>query len=204
MAFFELSQYLGLWLIWTVVTTVMGLLVVRLFAEKIWLRMSVYDHRPTLHEFLGSEFNSTVLLRVGAVCTSLGFLGAIAVELMVGARFFAGLIPGVSRMDCRYCSLCAPPFLYTAVGGFRAVIITDRLQMISIWLLLLCLPVFYIYYIATHGGWAAGLKRMPAGILDFSYSPEVLSFVVGIFVINVPTFISDMSIWQRIAGSQKG
>lgn len=74
MALFELSQYLGLWLMWTMVTTAAGLLVVRLFANRIWLRMSVYDHRPTLHEFLGNEFDSPVLLRVGAVCTSLGFL----------------------------------------------------------------------------------------------------------------------------------
>jgi Na+/proline symporter/Fe-S-cluster containining protein len=203
MAFFELSQYMGLWLMWTVVTTALGLLAVRLFAGKIWLRMSVYDHRPTLHEFLGSEYNSAVLLRVGAVCTSLGFLGAFAVELTVGSKFFAGLIPGIPPWLV-VVVLSVVSFLYTAVGGFRAVIITDRIQMISIWLLLLCLPVFYVYYIVTHGGWAEGLRRMPPGILDLSYSKEVLSFLIGIFVINVPTFISDMSVWQRIAGCQRG
>jgi Na+/proline symporter/Fe-S-cluster containining protein len=201
MALFELSQYFGLWLMWTVATTVLGLLVVRLFAGKIWLRMSVYDHRPTLLEFLGTEFNSTVLLRVGAICTSLGFLGAFSVELMVGSKFFAGLIPGISPWIV-VVVLCLASFLYTAAGGFRAVIVTDRVQMISIWLLLLCLPAFYIYYIVTHGGFSEGLKRMPPGILQLSFSKDVLSFLVGILVINVPTFISDMSVWQRIAGSQ--
>jgi len=203
MAFFELSRYLGLWLLWTVVTTVAGLFLVRLFAGRIWERMLAYDHRPTLHEFLGREFNSPVLLRVGAVCTSLGFLGAFAVELMVGSKFFAGLIPAVPAWLV-VVVLCVASFLYTAVGGFRAVIVTDRVQMISIWLLLLCLPAFYIYYIVTHGGLGEGLKRMPPGVLDLSYSREVLSFLVGIFVINVPTFISDMSVWQRIAGCEKG
>jgi sodium/pantothenate symporter len=203
MALFELSQYLGLWLLWTMVTTAAGLLVVRLFAAKIWLRMSAYDHRPTLLEFLGTEFNSPVLWRVGAICTSLGFLGAFAVELMVGSKFFAGLIPGIPAWLV-IVVLCAASFLYTAVGGFRAVIVTDRVQMISIWLLLSCLPAFYIYYIVTHGGWTEGLKRMPPGMLDFSFSRDVLSFLVGILVINVPTFLSDMSVWQRIAGSQRG
>jgi len=203
MALFELSQYLGLWLLWTMITTAAGLLVVRLFANRIWLRMSVYDHRPTLHEFLGIEFNSPVLLRIGAVCTSLGFLGAFAVELMVGSKFFAGLIPSVPAWLV-VVLLCAASFLYTAVGGFRAVIVTDRVQMISIWLLLLCLPAFYIYFVSTHGGWHEGLKRMPSGILDLSFSKDVLSFLVGILVINVPTFISDMSVWQRIAGCEKG
>ncbi len=203
MAFFELSRYLGLWLLWTAVTTVAGLFVVRAFAGRIWERMAAYDHRPTLHEFLGREFNSPMLLRVGAGCTSLGFLGAFAVELMVGSKFFAGLIPAVPAWIV-VAVLCVAAFLYTAVGGFRAVIVTDRVQMISIWLLLLCLPVFYIYYVVTHGGWGESLKRMPPGILNLSYSREVLSFLVGIFVINVPTFISDMSIWQRIAGCEKG
>ncbi len=203
MAFFELSRYLGLWLLWTVVTTVAGLFVVRAFAGRIWQRMSIYDHRPTLHEFLGREFNSSILLRVGAACTSLGFLGAFAVELMVGSKFFAGLIPAVPAWLV-VVVLCVAAFLYTAVGGFRAVIVTDRVQMISIWLLLLCLPVFYVYYAVTHGGWQASIARMPTGILSLSYSREVLSFLVGIFFINVPTFISDMSIWQRIAGCEKG
>ena len=203
MALFELSQYLGLWLLWTALTTVAGLFVVRAFAGRIWERMAAYDHRPTLHEFLGSEFNSHVLLRVGAVCTSLGFLGAFAVELMVGSKFFAGLIPVVPPWIV-VVVLCLACFLYTAVGGFRAVIVTDKVQMISIWLLLLCLPAFYIYYIATHGGWGEGLKRMPPAILDLSFSKDVLSFLAGILVINVPTFISDMSVWQRIAGSEKG
>ncbi|MFH1371839.1 MAG: YkgJ family cysteine cluster protein [Planctomycetota bacterium] len=203
MAFFELSRYLGLWLLWTAVTTVAGLFVVRAFAGRIWERMSAYDHRPTLHEFLGREFNSPVLLRVGATCTSLGFLGAFAVELMVGSKFFAGLIPAIPAWIV-VVVLCMAAFLYTAVGGFRAVIVTDRVQMISIWLLLLCLPLFYVYYAVTHGGWGESIGRMPPGILNLSYSREVLSFLVGIFFINVPTFISDMSIWQRIAGCERG
>ena len=46
MALFELSQYLGLWLLWTMVTTAAGLLVVRVFAGRIWLRMSACCRRP--------------------------------------------------------------------------------------------------------------------------------------------------------------
>ena len=195
MAFFELGQRLGVWLFWAVITTSMGLFVVRLFAKKIWQRISVYDHRPTLHEFLGEEFNSEVLSYIGAICTSLGFLGAFAIELTVGSTFFAGLVPGVPIWGV-VIVLSTVAFVYTAVGGFRAVIVTDRIQMISIWLLLTALPVFYIYYVATHNGWAANFKNIPAGTLDFSYREGLIAFLLGIFVINVPTFISDMSIWQ--------
>ena len=168
MAFFELAQHLGVWLFWTVITTSAGLFVVRLFAKRIWLRMSVYNHRPTLHEFLGREYNSEVLRYVGAVCTSLGFLGAFALELTVGSKFFAGLVPAVQPWVV-VMVLSAVAFAYTAVGGFRAVIVTDRIQMVSIWLLLLSLPAFYIYYVATHGGWAENIVKIPPETLNFSY-----------------------------------
>ena len=202
MAFFELAQYMGIWLFWTVITTSAGLFVVRLFAKRIWDRISVYDHCPTLHEFLGKEFDSQAVSTVGAVFTSLGFLGAFAVELTVGSKFFTALVPGVPPLVV-VAGLSAVAFLYTAIGGFRAVIVTDRIQMISIWLLLLALPIFYIYHTVTHGGWAVGIARIPAGTLSFSYRQGLVPFVLGIFAINVPSFISDMSIWQRIAGAQK-
>jgi len=202
MAFFELAGRFGVWLSWTVATTSLGLLVVRLFAKRIWKRISTYDHRPTLHEFLGTEFNSELLSYVGAVCASLGFLFAFAVELTVGSRFFAGLVPGVPAWLV-VVALSVVAFAYTALGGFRAVIVTDRIQMISIWLLLLALPAFYLYYVLTHGGWEQNLAKIPTPILNFSYREGLGAFLLGIFVINVPAFISDMSIWQRIAGAQK-
>ena len=202
MAFFELAQHLGVWLFWTVITTSTGLFVVRLFAKKIWERMSTYDNRPTLHEFLGKEFNSEALSYVGAVCTSLGFLAAFAVELTVGSRFFAGLVSGVPAWLV-VIVLSVVALVYTGAGGFRAVIVTDRIQMISIRLLLLALPAFYIYYAVSHGGWGENIAKIPSHILSFSYSKSLIPFLLGIFVINVPTFISDMSIWQRIAGAQK-
>lgn len=202
MAFFELAGVIGIWLFWTVITTSSGLLVVRLFAKRIWERISEYDHRPTLHEFLGREFGSDAVRYVGAVCTSLGFLAAFAVELTVGSRFFAWLVPGVPAWVV-VIVLSVVALFYTAMGGFRAVIVTDRIQMISIRLLLLALPAFYIYYAATHGGWGDNIAKIPPRLLSFSYSGALIPFMIGVFVINVPTFISDMSIWQRIAGSQK-
>jgi Na+/proline symporter len=201
-AFFELAQRFGVWLFWTVVTTSAGLFVVRLFAKRIWERISAYNHRPTLHEFLAKEYDSEFVSYACAVCNSLGFLGAFAVELTVGSKFFAWLVPAVPTWAV-VMVLSVVAFVYTAAGGFRAVIVTDKIQMVSIWLLLLALPGFYIYYVVTHGGWGQNLHTMPPETLSFSYREGLIPFVLGIFVINVPTFISDMSIWQRIAAAQK-
>ncbi|MCK4998154.1 MAG: hypothetical protein KAS23_01420, partial [Anaerohalosphaera sp.] len=204
MAFFDLAAWFGIWLLWTVVTTAGGLLFVRFFAGKIWDKMNSYERKPTLHEFLGSQYDSGALAHVGAVCTSLGFLGAFAAELTVGSIFFRDLLPGIAPWVI-VLVLSTVAFLYTAIGGFRAVIVTDRVQMFSIWLLLLSLPTFYCYYIFTHGGWSVCFANIPEGTLTFSTQGRVglLSFMLGIFVINVPTYLSDMSVWQRIAGAQE-
>ncbi len=202
LAFFELAQKLGVWLFWTVITTSLGLLAVRFTAARIWTKLAEYDHRPTLHEFLGREFNSSSVYLIGAVCTSLGFLSAFAVELTVGSRFLAGLLPEIPAWIV-VGVLALIGLSYTSYGGFRAVIVTDRIQMVSIWILLAALGVYYYYFVHTHGGWTINLSKIPDDVSHFSDREDLWAFILGIAIINIPTFISDMSVWQRIAASQK-
>lgn len=202
MAFFELAPGLGIWLFWAVLTTVLGLLAVWGTAPQIWEKMQLYDHRPTLHEFLGREYDSSILAVIAAGATSLGFLGAFAVELTVGARFLAGLAPGIPTW-LTVGVLSAVAFIYTSAGGFRAVILTDRLQMGAIWLLLIALSGYYAFYISTHGGWSYRFAQVPADVVNLTWRGGLTSFLIGIFILNVPIYISDMSVWQRIAGSQE-
>jgi Na+/proline symporter len=202
LAFFELAPKLGVWLFWTVMTTSIGLFCVRFVAKRIWEKLSAYDHRPTLHEFLGHEFNSRALYMIGAACTSLGFLGAFAVELTVGSRFLAGLLPDIP-LWLAVVLLAFIGLAYTSYGGFRAVIVTDRIQMASIWTLLAALIGFYFYFVDKQNGWAFNLAKIPAHVNQFTWRADLPAFLLGVWVINVPTFISDMSVWQRIAASQK-
>ena len=203
LAFFELAPYLGLWLLWTVVTTSLGLLVVRLAAHRIWSKLKEYNERiPTLHEFLSTEFSNPSLAIVAASCTSLGFLGALALELTVGSRFLAGLIPDISPIYL-VIILAVVVLTYTSAGGFRAVIVTDRVQMMSIRLLLVLLIAYYIYTImASNDTFQQQWNKVSPEIWDFSQREGLTAFLIGIFVINVPTFLSDMSIWQRITSTQ--
>jgi Na+/proline symporter len=200
-AFYELVPYFGVWLFWCVLTTSAGIFVVRLIAPKIWERLSNYKTKPSLHEFLGLEYESDSLALVGAVCTSLGFLGAFAVELTVGSRFLADLIHGFPQwMIVAILSVVA--FVYTSAGGFRAVIVTDKIQMVAIWLLLIGLSVFTIYFITSTGGWEINSAKIPTEVKTFSWRAGLGTFMVGIFIINIFSYASDMSVWQRISASE--
>ena len=202
LAYFELAGYFGLYLLWTAITTAIGMVLVSVAAPRIWEKLASYDHRPSLHEFLGAEFSSPTVAFVASLCTSIGFLLIFATELIVGSRFLAALVPQIPEW-ITVVILCGIGFLYTYVGGFRAVIKTDQLQMKFIWGLILVLAGFYIYYIISHGGFQANMTQVPEGVLSLTGRPGLIFFLLGLTIMNIPTHISNMSVWQRISGAQR-
>lgn len=202
LAFFDLVPGLGLWLFWPVITTVLGFVLFSILAKRIWERMAAYDHRPSLHEFIGTEFNSKSVALTASIFTTIGYLSAFAVELTVGSRFLAGLIPGIPEwVSVIVISLVG--FIYTGLGGFRTVVVTDRIQMWFIWLLLFSLLAFYAFFGISLGGWDASVERIPLNVRTISWNNSLVPFVAGIFIMNLFTYVSNMALWQRIAGAQE-
>jgi sodium/proline symporter len=131
----------------------------------------------------------------------LGFVGAFAVELTVGATFLNALVPALPAAAGLLALGCIGVG-YTVLGGFRAVILTDRIQMRAIWLSIVALSIAILLVMAAGGGVEATLAKAPSTLYDFSPREGLVAFLIGIFIINVPTFLADMSVWQRIAGSR--
>ena len=202
LAYTELASYMGTWLFWTVLTTALGIVCVRAAAPAIWRKMQARGAlRPTLHEFIGDAYGSPTLVRGAAFCTSIGFIGALAVELTVGSRFMASLVPEMP-IWLSLLLLCGIGVGYTMLGGFRAVVVTDRLQMVAIWLAIAALMVLVAHSLWRGAGSISLLRSLPPTVYDFSWREGLGSFLLGIAIINIPTFLGDMSIWQRIAASK--
>lgn len=201
-AFFDLAPSIGLWLLWPALTTAIGFWFFSLLSRRIWRRMSEYNHRPSLHEFIGTEFRSKNLALIAAICTTIGYLSAFAVELTVGSRFLAGLIPDIPEW-ISVTIIASVGLLYTALGGFRTVVVTDRVGMIFIWLLLFSLILFYAIYSFSIGGISVGLHSIPEQLRTISWSNSLIPFVVGILIMNLFTYCSNMGLWQRIAATQE-
>jgi Na+/proline symporter len=152
-------------------------------------------------KFLGTEFTSSRLAVIASICTSIGFLGAFAVELTVGSRFLAGLIPSLP-MWLVIVILASIGFIYTSAGGFRTVVVTDQFQMVGIWGLIIALGFFYVNAFVVSGHPQDLWMKIPKDIYNFAPRDGLFAFLVGIAVINIPTFIADMSVWQRITSSE--
>lgn len=199
-AFYELVPALGMWLLWPAITTAFGLALFSVLARRVWIKMSQYEFRPTLHAYLGNEFGSKRLALIASVFTAIGYLTAFAVELTVGSRFLAPLMPTVPA-PLLVVGIATIAFLYTGLGGFRTVVVTDRLQMAFIWLLLAALGAYYAS-IVEQIGLRSAIDRIPAELRVPSWNASLTSFVLGILIMNSLTFIGNMGLWQRIAGSQ--
>lgn len=202
MAYFQLAGYFGLFLLWTTITTAIGMLLLSRLSKRILDKMEVYEHRPTLHEFLGTEYRSKTIALVGALCTSIGFLLIAALELIVGSQFLAQLVPSINPIITSIV-LSLTGIIYLSIGGFKTVVRSDVWQMKFIWLLIIA--IFYYYIVVLFNGTITiqALYSIPKSIYDFSDRPGLWLFLFGVAVMNIPTHLSNQAMFQRINASQK-
>jgi Na+/proline symporter len=199
LAYFELSGIFGLYLLWTAITTAIGMYLVSRVSKQICNKMAQFDHQPSLHEFLGTEYNSKTIVLVASLCTTIGFLLIFATELIVGSLFLAKLVPEIPEWVAAI-FLSSIGVIYTINGGFRAVIKTDQIQMRFIWIFIALLSGYYIYFMASNG-FSQSISIVPEGVLNFDWRPGLGFFLFGLTVMNIPTHLSNMSIWQRIGAA---
>lgn len=201
LAFFDLVPSVGVWLFWAVITTSLGFLLFAVLSRRIWSRLLQYNHRPSLHEFLGTEFNSKNLWVVASLCTSIGYLCMFATELTVGAEFLNGLVQTIP-IWLIVVIIATVSFVYTSIGGFRVVVVTDRIQMWFIWGILLSLLLYFSIRTLSHGGFEFLQTSIPRNVINISWSKNLLPFILGLLTMNLFTYITNMALWQRVAGTE--
>lgn len=200
LAFFDLVPAVGMWLFWAVITTSLGFLLFSMLSKRIWSKLLEYNHRPSLHEFIGTEFSSKNVGIIASIATAIGYLCMFATELTVGGQFLSGLIPSIP-VWLIIAVIAIVSFTYTGLGGFRVVVVSDRIQMISIWGLLFALVIFYCTLVLSHGGTHYVQQSIPQNVRTIAWSNGMIPFVLGLFTMNLFTYITNMALWQRVAGS---
>ncbi|MCP5534432.1 MAG: hypothetical protein H7A48_14775 [Akkermansiaceae bacterium] len=206
LAIFELYPYLRLWLLWPVLTTAAGLILVRFCATRIWDRVcgDGGSIRLSLHDFLGKTYGTKSITLVAASATTLGFLGVLAVELTVASKFLSRFGPSAIPGFAWLLIIAAVLLVYVAAGGYRAVIVTDRIQMGTIVGFLVAGTLMVVALMTSKSGNdTAGTTLSGEGNRAlFPVADGFTSFMIGILIINVPAALSDMSVWMRVAASE--
>ncbi len=200
-AFFELIPISGLWLFWAVITTALGFWLFSVLSRRIWTKLSFYDHRPSIHEYISTEFNSKTVGVIASISTAIGYLCMFAVELIVSSQFISNFIHIPVWIIITIIAIIS--FTYTGLGGFRVVVVSDRIQMWSIWLLLISLLLFFSIHIYLNGGIPFLLQSVPENVQSLKWSSNLIPFVLGLLIMNLFTYITNMALWQRVSGTQE-
>ena len=191
----------GLYSIWAVASWILGFLILRRHAAAI---RSMAGGDLTLHRFLGRRYSSRSLPRLTSLLTITTAAGVLALELIVGAALVQSAnettTPAiVVLMFVLFFGAVA--VIYTALGGFLAVIRTDRLQT-----LLISAGVVAILLIAINVAnqpesrplsWSSTAPTTGLWTWVTIYG----AFILGFGMFQLFLLPGDMMTWQRLTSS---
>jgi len=194
-AFLQLAGVLKGVLIWASLTYAAGWFAFAFLSKKIANQKSI----GTLHDFLGQKFNSNTIVIITSIATSLGFVGILSTELIVGSSIFSNL--NVNNVNFFYyglffITLCI--LIYTTLGGYKAVIKTDIYQSYLIYGATLALVVISLIILKNEP--TITIKQTFSDFFNFKASSGLL--LLNLFLINALFPFVDMSAWQRLIASK--
>lgn len=146
----------------------------------------------TLTDFLYKRYRSSAVVLIASVALVLFFMAAMLAQFIGGARLFQS-VTGYSY-ETGLILFALTVVIYTTIGGFRAVAITDTLQ--GIVMMIASFALLFVVLQATSGVENAiiGLKEInpelisPYGVNHAVPIPMMLSFwvLVGIGILGLP------------------
>lgn len=191
-AFMQLTPFLGIKLVWAAVFYSMGHVLLWFLIPKI---KNATENNNTLHGYLFQRFSSNFLRNSASLSTIIGFLGVFATELLVGSLIFGALIGSEAAYWLAFVTLSCITIAYSLLGGFRAVVKTDRVQSTAVIGASIAIAFIAYFYGKDESG-----VLIPEELMSSFMMPGLL--MVNFFLINVLFPIIDMSAWQRVSASE--
>ncbi len=145
----------------------------------------------TFPDLLAHRFDERCRI-LAALVSALGYAGFVGSQMLAGGKLSAAAF-GVP-LPVAVIAMCVIIVLYTALGGIKAVILTDVVQWSNLLggLALIALPLSY----QAVGGWAGMQASLPPEYFSFTnLSPA--TFATWIVTI-VPVWFVGMTLYQRI------
>jgi len=182
----------GAFVLWSPITWTLGAVVLYVLRGQVFKESR---DTWTLHGFLQKKYGSITLKRYASVITIAVFLLQVVAEVYVGLavlRIFVG--PDVPLWVL--CLGAGAVFLtYSVIGGLPAVMITDAVKYRLTVFALLIAGIALL----DHGG-ASAVKLVKQSLLTKFVPDSAQSWIIllSLLALNLPLFITDMSVWQRV------
>ncbi len=143
---------------------------------------------PDYYAHIGGKFSSALV----TIADGLAFIGILLVQFVVGGTILS-LITDISYVNA-VLLMAVTVFLYSLMGGLRAIFHTDIFQGILMWVGLLSALVYVIIYSPIENDVIASISILISGTGGFfdDLTPLVL------FVLTVAAAFSGPDVWQRM------
>jgi solute:Na+ symporter, SSS family len=194
-AFLEVAPYLGIQILWSPITYISGFFIISMLTPFIIRRT---NGKLTLHGFLGHRYQSPTTQFVASTVSTVAFGGRFAAELIVGTQILQFLVPNPFALAMASAGVAIIVVVCTVIGGFRSVVATDRLQAVFVFLSCITLFLMSIYISAEVSN--SSNEYIPRSQLEKPFFAPLL--IINFFLINIPTVVVDMSVWQRLNAAE--
>ena len=190
----------GYFAIWAVVTWSIGFIILSRHAKHIVTAAGQYT---TIHAFLRDRFNNPLVGKITSLLTLITASGVITLELMVGVAIFNSVVQENSILAMTF--ICTIVFafitvIYTRMGGLSAVIRTDVVQAVAVFLSLIALLV--LAYLGKPDNVTETISMVV--MQQYATDPEshqilsLIGYFIGFGCLQLFILLGDMTTWQRI------
>lgn len=182
------------WLFLIPITLYFGNVVFVRFVERSNIKI---EGHKTIGSYLRSVSQDRILHRFTDFVIFIGIFSALIVEINVGSEIFYGFLPGVPGGQLFFIVLFSVLILgYIILGGYRAVIVSDALQLFFAAIGVGALVIFAMVYLTP-----------TTTSVDYLYSPSVsalnlVAFFVSVIVIQFFAPLCQLQNWHRISSAE--
>ena len=177
---------------WLLFTGLIGAILSAFILIPVLKRSKKFENLLTYPQMLKVQYGAKAALLAG-VFSMVGYLGFTASQLLAGAKIASATFPEMS-MDNLLIIMTTITIFYTVLGGIKAVIFTDSVQWI---ILFIGLAVFGIPYTINHlGGFQEIYNSLPKEY--FSLTNVSGMQILNWFLVIIPIWFIGMTLYQRI------
>jgi len=120
----------GFWTLWVPVFWALGFYLLRYGLQRGYLdSFLAHEEELTLHGFVSSAHQSRALARLAAVVSILGLSGTAFFEAEFTGSILGATVESDAVSNIAFLGFTAVAVIYILIGGFRAVVATDHLQL---------------------------------------------------------------------------